>query len=77
MAHLTSYVKFQTYLQDAEKKHKMIAFLNRANLWPSVELAVNRFVQDINKCGDDFRMAPVIVRIKYDMSQFLIGNTFH
>lgn len=74
MSHLTNNSRFQTYLDDARKKHDLIAFLNRTNLWQSVEVAVNKFVQDITKNGEDFRMAPVIVRIKFDMTQLLIGR---
>lgn len=75
MSHLTSNSRFQTYLQDARKTHELIAFVNRAYLlWPSVELAINKFVEDITKYGDDLRLAPIIVQLKFDMTELENGK---
>lgn len=74
MSHLTSNARFETYLQDTRNQHKLIDFLNRTSLWQSVEVAVNQFVRNITKYGEDFRMAPVIVRMKFDMTQLENGK---
>lgn len=66
---------FQRDLQDANKTHNMIAFLNRCNLWQSIEVAVNKFVHDINENGEDFRLAPLIVRMNFDMTRIDEGKS--